>query len=123
LADNGRTSQRNDEVTTRHFISSSRGADIEQIQDMNLTLTSTPQATGATTTALTDNVTLSLEHYMDVKLNQDFGNISLALSKVKYVIHQGSRFIKLAIYITDYLWLNIKGSCEYNETDVRRGGN
>lgn len=80
LADNDRSSQRNDTVTKRHFIKLYEG----DCRDMNLTLVSTLRATGATTaTATSEDYSVSAEHYMEVKLSQDIGNVTLAVSKVK----------------------------------------
>lgn len=78
-----RTSQRNDAVTKRFFIKFDE-EDIQQFQDMNFTLLSTLRATGATTTS-TDNISVPVEHYMDIRLSKDIGNVTLAVSKVRFV--------------------------------------
>lgn len=80
LADNDRSSQRNDTVTKRHFIKLYEG----DCRDMNLTLVSTLRTTGATTaTATSEDYSVSAEHYMEVKLSQDIGNVTRAVSKVR----------------------------------------
>lgn len=80
LADNDRSLQRNDTVTKRRFIKLYE----DNVRDMNLTLVSTLRATGATTaTATSEDYSVSAEHYMEVKLSQDIGNVTLAVSKVR----------------------------------------
>lgn len=79
--DNDRALQRNDTVTKRHNIAFYED-DAQQIQDMNFTLISTLRATGATTTS-SENISMSTDHYMDLKFSQDIGNVTLAVSKVR----------------------------------------
>lgn len=80
LADNDRTSQRNDTVTKRFFIELDED-DTQRFQDMNFTLISTLQATTATSS---DNIAVPAEHHMDVKFEKDIGNATLAVSKVRF---------------------------------------
>lgn len=75
--------QRNDAVTKRHNFKA-HDDDTQRIQEMNFTLASTLRVTGATTTA-SDNIFSSQEHFMDIKIGKDIGNITLAVSKVRYV--------------------------------------
>lgn len=83
LAGNARKLQRNDTVTKRHYFKPHED-DIQRIQDMNFTLASTLRVTSATTTS-SDSISMSKEHYMDVKFSQDIGNITLAVSKVRSI--------------------------------------
>lgn len=78
-----RTAQRNDAVTKRFFIKFDE-EDIQQFEDMNFTLLSTLRATGATTTS-SDNISVPVKHYMDIRLSKDIGNVTLAVSKVRFV--------------------------------------
>lgn len=84
LADHDRSSQRNDNdtVTKPHSIALSEDDD-QPIQNMNFTLVSTLRATGATTTNDNFSSPTSTEHFMDVRLSQDNGNVTIALSKVR----------------------------------------
>lgn len=81
LVDNERGLQRNDTVTNRQ--TAFYEDDEQPINDMNFTLFSTLQATGATTAAMSsDNISISTENYKDFRINKDIGNVSRALSKV-----------------------------------------
>lgn len=83
-ANNDHLFQKNDKLTKRHFIKLFED-DISQSQDMNFTLISALRALGATTTS-GDNISSSLERYMDVKFSQDIGNVTLAVSKVRFEV-------------------------------------
>jgi hypothetical protein len=78
LADNDRTIQKNETVTSRHNMAFYED-DTKPIQDMNFTLLSTLRATGATTSTSGENISMSTENYKDFR----FSNVSLAISKVK----------------------------------------
>ena len=78
LADNDRTLQSNNTITMDFL-----GDDAPQIQDMNFTLISTLRATGATTSVSAENISMTTESYKDFRLDSDFGNLSLAISKVR----------------------------------------
>lgn len=83
LADNELAQQRNDTVTNQLHMAISED-DIQQIQDMNFTLISTLRATGATTSSMSsENVSVTTERFKDFRLGNDFGNVSLAISKVR----------------------------------------
>lgn len=98
LAGNVHKLQRNDTVTKRHYFKPHED-NIQRIQDMNFTLASTFRVTGATTTS-SDSFSASKEHYMDVRFSQDIGNITLAVSKVRYISRMN--IISSLIYISDY---------------------
>lgn len=76
--DNDRAAQRNDTVTNRYSIELHEG-DTQRIWDMNLTSNLASRATGATSS---DNIPTSVEHFMDLELSQDSGNVTRAVTKV-----------------------------------------
>lgn len=85
LGDNDNTQQRNDSVTNRLNMEFYE-EDTLQIQNMNFTLISTLRATGATTSMsseiFNENISVTTEKLKDFRFSNDFGNVSLAISKV-----------------------------------------
>ena len=82
LTDNDRTLQSNNTVTNRLNMDFFED-DVQKIQDMNFTLISTLRATGATTSLSAENISMTTERFKDFRLGDEFGNLSLAISKVR----------------------------------------